>query len=151
MKISKYISLFIVLFLSINAQTKVEKLSWLEGYWTTEKWGGTIDEYWSAPGGNSIIGMFRLYNDEGIQFTEHCIIPEYDGKLFLKLRHFNPDFTGWEEKDQFVEFPFVEMGEYFIQFDGLRYELSNKNEMTVTLDIKRGDKIEQEIFNLRKK
>jgi hypothetical protein len=43
------------------------------------------------------------------------------------------------------------MGEYFIQFDGLRYELSNKNEMTVTLDIKRGDKIEQEIFNLRKK
>jgi len=151
MKTFKYISMLAVLFLSINAQSKVEQLGWLEGYWTAEKWGGTVDEYWSSPAGNSIIGMFRFVNDGEVQFTEHWMISEYDGKLSLRLRHFNPDFTGWEEKDEFVEFPLIEMGEYFIQFEGLIYELTGKNEMTVTLDMKQGDKIVQEIFSYKKK
>lgn len=151
MKSFKYILILGGLFLSLNAQSKLEKLGWLEGSWTTEKWGGTVEEYWSAPAGNSVIGMFRLFNAEGVQFTEHWIISEFEGKLSLRLRHFNPDFTSWEEKDEFVEFPFVEMGEHFIQFVGLRYELIDEDEITVTLDMKRGDKIEQEIFNLKKK
>ncbi|MCZ7602398.1 MAG: hypothetical protein C4543_05675 [Ignavibacteriales bacterium] len=133
------------------AQQKIENLNWLEGTWTSEKWGGIVEEYWSAPNGNSIIGMFRLINEGKVQFTEHWILSEYDGNLALRLRHFNPDFTGWEEKDEYLEFPFQKMGDDFIQFKGLRYELVSSTEIKVTLDMKRGENIEQEIFNLKKK
>lgn len=132
------------------AQQKIENLTWLEGTWTTEKWGGIVEEYWSAPNGNSIIGMFRLINEGKVQFTEHWILSEYDGNLALRLRHFNHDFTGWEEKDEYLEFPFQEMGENFIQFEGLRYELISEAEIKVTLAMERDDKITQEVFNLKK-
>lgn len=133
------------------AQQKIENLNWLEGTWTTEKWGGIVEEYWSAPNGDSIIGMFRLINEGKVQFTEHWILSEYDGKLSLRLRHFNPDFTGWEDRREYLEFPYVEMGENFIQFEGLRYELISASEIMVTLDMIHDGKITQEVFNLKKK
>jgi hypothetical protein len=137
-------------FLFLTAQSKIENLKWLEGNWTTEKWGGTVEEYWSAPNANTIIGMFRFLNEEGVQFTEHWMLSEIEGNPVLRLRHFNPDFTSWEEKDEYVEFSFVEMGENYIQFEGLRYELLKTGELKVSLKMKQGDKIETEVFNFRK-
>lgn len=150
----KHITSFFLLFiltLALTAQSQVEQLSWMKGSWEGEKWGGTVDEYWSSPSGNSVIGMFRLVDGKGVQFTEHWMISEFDGKLALRLRHFNPDFTAWEEKDEYLEFAFVEMGKNFIKFKGLSYELAEENEMKITLDMKRGDKVEKEIFILKKK
>jgi len=87
--------------------------------------------------------------DGELQFTEHFLLCEEDGKPTLKLRHFNADFTGWEEKDEYLTFPFVEMGERFLQLDGIRYELLDTDQLKATLKImnKGKEKTEEFLFN----
>ncbi len=138
--------LFVILALSVFSQTKIDKLSWIEGNWTTEKWGGTVEEYWSAPSGNSIIGMFRFIVDGKLRFSEHFTITEVDGNLTLRLRHFDANFISWEEKDEYLEFRFVDMGDSSITFNGIRYELLDSGELKVNLELKRDDKTEIEEF-----
>ena len=133
MKISQYIFILFILSLSLNAQSKIDQLNWLQGSWTTEKWGGTAEEYWSPPNGNTVIGMFRLVVDDKVEFTEHFMLSEEEGEPILKLRHFNGDFTGWEEKDEYLTFSFVEMGENYLQLKGLRFELLDTGQLKVML------------------
>lgn len=149
MKIIQYIFTIFILLLSLNAQSKIDQLSWLQGNWTAEKWGGTAEEYWSASKGNTIIGMFRLVVDNEVQFTEHFILCEEEGYPVLKLRHFNADFTGWEEKSEYVTFPFVEMGENYLQLDGIRYELLDSDQLKVKLKMMNKDveNTEEFLFN----
>jgi len=141
-----YVLLFVIFTLSVFSQTKIDKLSWIEGNWTTEKWGGTVEEYWSAPSGNSIIGMFRFIVDDKLRFSEHFIITEVDGNLTLRLRHFDANFISWEEKDDYLEFTFVEMEDSSITFNGIRYELLDSGTLKVNLELKRDDKTEIEEF-----
>jgi len=149
MKYTKYIFVLFVIFFSLKGQSKVDQLNWMVGNWAAEKWGGIAEEYWTTSSGNSIIGMFRLVVDDELQFTEHFILCEEEGKPLLKLRHFNADFTGWEEKDEYLTFPFVEMGERFLQLDGIRYELLDSDQLRVTLKImnKGVEKTEEFLFN----
>ena len=148
---SKLVIIYICFpFLFLSAQSKLDSLSWLEGAWTGEKWGGTVEEYWGPPTGDVIIGMFILINNGKVQFTEHWMIGEFDGKLALRLRHFNPDFTAWEEKDEYLEFEFVEMGENYIQFKGLRYEITDSGILRVSLKMKQKEEIVTEIFDFKK-
>lgn len=146
MKTKIYLFLILLFTSAIIAQTGIEKLSWLQGKWTTEKWGGTVEEYWSAPSGNSIIGMFRFMVDDKLRFSEHFAITEVGGNLTLRLRHFDANFISWEEKDEYLEFTFVEMGDSSITFNGIRYELLDSGELKVNLELKRGDKTEIEEF-----
>jgi hypothetical protein len=46
---------------------------------------------------------------------------EHEGSLVLRLKHFNPDLTGWEEKDKFVEFKFVAKKDGAMYFNGLTF------------------------------
>ncbi len=145
-------SLFIALVftLSVSAQSNLEKLSWLEGGWATEKWGGTVEEYWSAPKGNSIIGMFRFVVKGEVQFTEHFMITEEQGTVVLKLKHFHGDFTGWEEKDEYVEFPLIKVEEQAAYFEGISYERVDESTLKVVLDMEENDTIETEEFIFEK-
>lgn len=138
--------LFVILAMSVFSQTIIEKLNWIEGNWTTEKWGGTVEEYWSAPSGNSIIGMFRFIVDGKLRFSEHFTITEIDENLTLRLRHFDANFISWEEKEEYLEFRFVEMEDSSITFNGIRYELLDSGELKVNLELKRDDKTEIEEF-----
>ena len=46
-------------------------------------------------------------------------ITEDAGSLTFRVKHFNPDMTGWEEKDETMDFLLVELGENEAYFDGL--------------------------------
>lgn len=146
MKAFKYILLFCFLISLPTAQTKIDQFNWLQGNWTAEKWGGTIEEYWTTSSGNAIIGMFRFVKDNSTQFTEHFILCEEDGNPVLKLRHFNADFTGWEDKDTYVTFSFVEMGDNYLQLDGIRYELLDSDQLRVLLEMENDGVVETEEF-----
>jgi hypothetical protein len=55
-------------------------------------------------------------------FYQLRTLVEENGSLIMRLKHFNPNMTGWEEKDQTVDFPFVakEKGAYY--FNGLSFK-----------------------------
>ncbi|MFZ5619227.1 MAG: DUF6265 family protein [Pseudomonadota bacterium] len=74
------------------------------------------------PAGGHIMGMFRQLTSEGApRFYEFYTIAEEDGSLTLRIKHFNPDMTGWEEKTQSVAFRLVAIEGTTAYFDGLTF------------------------------
>lgn len=99
---------------------KVADLAWLAGAWKGEGIDGApAYEFWSPPIGDQIVGHFVQTNAEGVRFSEIVSIAEKNGSLELRLKHFNADLSGWEEKDEIVRFPLVAVAPDAWYFDGL--------------------------------
>lgn len=82
------------------------QMDWLVGQWAGEGIGGSpAMESWLPPTGKTMVGTFvQTTKDGSIQFTEHLYLMEEEGTLVLRLKHFNADLTGWEEKDAMLTF-----------------------------------------------
>lgn len=76
---------------------KVADIAWLEGRWIGEKNGGAIEEHWSPPLENNMIGMFRLFFDEQAQVYEFMTIEQTPSGLMLYLRHFGQKLADKDE------------------------------------------------------
>ena len=98
-------------------------LAWLAGHWVGSGLGGTCEEVWVPPlaGSKEMMGMFRHVKDGKLVFTEHFVLVEDNGSLTLKLRHFDPSFTGWEEKDRHVTFKLIRAEKDAAYFGGLTF------------------------------
>ena len=85
------------------------EMDWLVGRWRGVGIGGApAMESWLPPTGSTMVGTFVQETDEGdIRFTEHMYLMEEEGTLVLRLKHFNADLTGWEEKDGMLTFRLV--------------------------------------------
>lgn len=97
----------------------LDDVAWLAGAWTGEAFGGTFEEVWTHPAAGSMVGLFKLVHDGAPTIYELQTITEEDGSLLWKVRHFDADFTAWEEKAEFVRFPLVAIDESVVHFDGL--------------------------------
>jgi hypothetical protein len=100
---------------------RVADLDWLEGRWTGEGLGGRIEETWSAPDGGAMVGYFRLVKEGKPVFYEIMTLVESEGSVEMRLKHVNPDMTGWEEKKDFVTFKLVKHDDTGAYFSGLTF------------------------------
>jgi len=125
----------------------VEKLDWLAGSWKGEGLGGVVEEQWSAASAGSLIGTFKLSSEGEPSFYEIFVISDDGDGVALKLKHFNPDMTGWEEKDDFVTFPLVKLGEREAYFGGLTYRSPSPDKLLIFLAMRRGGKLEEVEFS----
>lgn len=100
-------------------------VAWIAGHWQGKALGGITEELWTAPLGKSMMGSFKLVVNEVVQFYELCIITEENGSLLLRIKHFNKNLKGWEEKDQSIDFPLVKIEKNKVYFDGLTFEKLN--------------------------
>ena len=98
---------------------KIADLAWLSGYWKGEGLGGETEELWMPPMSDRMYGTFTLVQEGEIVFTEAMLLIEQEGSLVLRVKHFDKEFVGWEEKDGFVSFPLVRLGENEAFFNGL--------------------------------
>lgn len=152
----KYFVIIVAIFLttSLFAQDienpRITDFKWLVGNWVGNGFGGVSQEAWTEPTVNSMVGVYKHYKDEKPTFYEFMNICVTDGKISLRLKHFNPDMKGWEEKEGFVEFPFVSASATKINFKGLSYELVEDNKMEVRLRLKQGDKVNTEVFKFER-
>jgi hypothetical protein len=125
---------------------RLEQLAWLNGCWKGTGLGGEVQECWVSSPDGIFTSVFQMVKDGKQQFSEIVSIAEFDGTLGMRVKHFDPSLSQWESDKLVGEtFPFVEMGENFIQFDGLRYELID-GALHVTLEMQRGDEIHQVKF-----
>jgi hypothetical protein len=140
-------SLFTLIAISTFSQNS-EHFEWLTGTWKGPGFGGTFEEVWSEPDTNGqLMGMFRYFDKDGsVQFLEFWILDETG----MKLKHFDPDFKAWEEKEDFIDFRMVETTETKVTLKGLSYERTSKNEMVVSLKMKQGEEVKTEVFNLKR-
>jgi hypothetical protein len=125
-------------------------VSWLAGHWCGEAFGGLIEEVWSPPLGGSMMGAFKLVVKDQVQFYEIETLSEVDDTLIFKLKHFNKDLTGWEEKDKTVDFALVKVTKNKVYFNGLTLERINDNEMNIYVAIEDNGNTTEEKFSYKR-
>lgn len=87
---------------------RVADLAWLAGPWRGTLGGAAIEEHWSAPDGGEMVGMFRW--DRQPPIYELLLIADTPEGAVMRLRHFGPGLTAWEEKEGALLFRPVEHG-----------------------------------------
>jgi Domain of unknown function (DUF6265) len=118
-------------------KARVADLAWLEGTWAGTGLGGTVEETWSHPLGDNILGMFRLVKDGKVVFCELFAVIEVNGTLVAKVKHFDGKLVGWEEKDAAVNFPLVRLTPTEVNFDGLTYRKTDDGNLVAYVVIHR--------------
>lgn len=117
----------------------IADMAWMAGHWTGEALGGQVEEIWSPPRGGVMMGMFRLSKGDKPSFYELMLLTDEGGSLKLRVKHFNPDMTGWEEKDKSVDFPLVAKSPDALHFQGLTFQRDGENLLTHYLAMRQKD------------
>lgn len=123
---------------TIGSAAGIEDMAWLTGRWTGSGLGGWIEETWNPPVGGNMVGSFRFLQGDKTIFYELCVIEPLGESLVLKVKHFNADFSAWEEKADYASFPLIKKEEGKVWFDGMTMEYG-PNEVIIYLAISHQD------------
>jgi len=110
---------------------RLSDISWIEGHWKGEAFGGITEEIWGSPIGKSMMCVFKQVVNGEVRFYEIESIVEEENTLMLRLKHFDSKLKGWEEKDKTIDFKLVRVTENRIYFDDYTFEKVGENEMNV--------------------
>ncbi len=130
----------------------IEDFAFLQGLWVGTGFGGVSEEMWMPASDGSMFGIFKQSSEAGITFTEFMEITQVADEFVLRLKHFNPDFTGWEEKGENVTFRLQSVAPNQAVFNGLSYTLVDENHLRIELRLRDGNgNVNTEVFDLRKR
>jgi len=79
-----------------TAHHSIEDVAFLAGAWEGEVFGGVGEEYWTQPRAGSMLGVFRLIDDDETTITEYFIVHESEDGVWLRFKHFNTRFDTWD-------------------------------------------------------
>jgi hypothetical protein len=133
----------------------LQSLAFLSGKWIGEKPGEIQEETWSSVRGDSMIGSFRIVSNGKPVFYEFWVVEMESKRPILKLKHFNPDFAGWEEKNASTRMPLVSASEndaVFAEPDGsvsLHYHRT-ADALTCVVHHRKNGETSDEIFKMSK-
>lgn len=128
----------------------LKDIEWIAGHWQGEAFGGITEEIWSPPLGNSMMCAFKLVVDGKIKFYEITTITEENGSLMLRLKHFNANLKGWEEKDVTQDFKLVKVSEDKVYFNAFTFQRVSKNEINMYVLIEDNGKKNEIKFNYKR-
>lgn len=136
-----------------SPKASVQDMAWFAGSWDGDGLGGVTEEHWSEPAGGAMMGMFRLLKDGKPVFYEFLTLVEHEGSLLLKLKHFNPDMTGWEEKADSIRFRLLRAAPGEMAFDGITFRRSGLDTVKIFLAIRnRSDgAVREEVFTMTRR
>jgi hypothetical protein len=107
-------------------------VAFMAGHWI----GGEPDlseEVWSAPEGDSMVGMWRYVAKGRTRIYEILTLTAEGPNVVLRIRHFDPKLVAREEKDRAVELPLVAKGPREAVFEGPEYEVKGTVRLTYRL------------------
>ena len=117
---------------------------WMSGSWKGTAFGQSFEEVWSTPSAGSMVGYFKLFVEgDNVSFYELMLITVDEGTLSLKVKHFNADFTAWEEKSDFVNFRLVKIEKDALHFSGLSFYRRDENHIDAYIVMKEGDEVSE--------
>lgn len=125
---------------------RIADLAWLEGSWRGDGITGPAEEVYSAPSGGQIVGHFRQLNADGtVWFYEIMAIAPMGDSLVYRLKHFNADLSGWEEKAEVRAFPLIAVEKDAWYFDGLTIRRDGPDGMVGAVRIDNKDGTSREV------
>jgi hypothetical protein len=111
----------------------LQSLQWMAGTWVGSIDGDRIEEHWSSSEGDTLMGMFRWLKGDDVYLYEFMLISKSELGVTLQIKHFRPDFVGWEEKDAAVTFYFQTLEDNTVTFDNGKYgDLNRVLQYTLT-------------------
>ena len=129
-----------------NIKANLEDVSWIQGHWRGEAFGGIIEEIWSPPLGDSMMFSFKLVSEGKVVFYELGGVRQIDDTLLFQLKHFGKDFKGWEEKEETIDAKLVEINGNRVYFEGFTFEKISDTEMAIYVLIENKGKTEEVKF-----
>lgn len=134
-----------------SPKANLSQITWIEGHWKGEAFGGITEEIWSPPLGGSMMFSFKLVVDGEVNFYELGHIRQLDETLVFELKHFGADLKGWEEKEEVQTFKLVKVEENRLYFEGFTFEKVSAAEINIYGLIHQNDGTEEEVkFNYKK-
>jgi hypothetical protein len=107
----------------------------MAGHWVGGDPGDVSEEVWTAPEGDSMMGMWRYVAKGRARIFEVLTLTAEGRNVVLRIRHFDPKLVAREEKDRAVELPLVAKGPREAVFEGPEYDVKG----SVRLTYRRGD------------
>lgn len=97
----------------------IADLDWIAGEWIGTGLGGDVEELWSRPKNGHMIGICRFDQEGQLVFSEHCSLSETpQGYIEYRVKHFSPDFKGWEQPADYVNFSLIKLEGQTAYFNG---------------------------------
>ena len=119
-----------------SVAAKIDSVAWLKGYWAGEGYGGTVETLMTAPKAGVMIGAFRHMKPDGKPgFYEICAIEEHEGSLRFIVKHFHPNWIGWEEKDRALQARLVRMSKDEWQFSNMLLKRTGRDAFVIEITI----------------
>lgn len=122
----------------------LDDAAFLVGSWTGSGFGQQFEQVWNPPSAGSMIGLFKLMSADGVSFYELLLLTVDEGTLSLKVKHFNADFTAWEEKADFINFRLVKKESGALHFGGISFYRRDADNMDAYLVMKNGEDVSEQ-------
>jgi hypothetical protein len=84
--------------------SRVTTLSWLAGRWRGEADSTRLEEHWSAPAGDCMMGMFRAVRSGHVRAYQFMSLEQDPEGVLLRVKRFDPGLVGKEDRDRSVVF-----------------------------------------------
>jgi hypothetical protein len=121
--------------------TSLSEIAWIAGSWIGGEGETFIEESWSRPEGNEMIGTFRMLEAGEPVFYEFMRLASEPEGIVLRIKHFSADLTAWEERSESVAFELEQVADTHAVFvrlnDGQRETLTYRqtgDRLEVVLD-----------------
>ena len=124
-----------------HPEATLDDANWLIGSWTGTAFGKRFEEVWNPPSAGSMVGMFKLFGDDGVSMYELMVMTIEDGTLSLKIRHFGPDFTAWEDKTEDVTLRLVKKDDDALHFGTISFYRRNDDRIDAYVLFEDGNKL----------
>jgi len=121
-----------------NSTASIRDAAWLAGRWVGEGMGGQVEETWAPAAGGQMIGHFELVRGGKPVFYEIMLLDRQEKGLRLRVKHFNPDFTAWEDKGGWHSFEPVSASPDELRLKGLTLSRAG-NALTATVTLREKD------------
>ncbi|MBT8090059.1 MAG: hypothetical protein KJO01_07610 [Gammaproteobacteria bacterium] len=121
----------------------LDDADFLVGSWSGTAFGETFEAVWNAPSAGTMIGLFKLYGDDGIAFYEILLLSVEEGTLSLKVKHFNADFSAWEDKPDYVNFRLIKKDKDALHFGGLSFYKRGDDGIDGYIVMRRGEDFQE--------
>jgi hypothetical protein len=128
----------------------IEDIAWLAGNWEGEGLGGQSFETISPSVAGQMAGHFQQVSNGALQFYELCQFVPKDGSLMMRLKHFNADLTGWEEKGVTVDFPLVAIEKDAVYFDELTMRRVGEDGLETYVMIESAGEVKEAVFRFKR-
>lgn len=128
----------------------IDDAAWLAGRWVGEGFGGQMEEAWAPPVGGQMVGHFRYWRGGEPQFYEFLMMDVVEGGVRMRVKHFNPDMVGWEEKGEWVTFEPISAGPDALIFNGLEIRREGADRIVMTIQIRRGEAVTAEVLRFQR-